>query len=153
MPSYLSESLNKINFTYRVKRLEHYLATSRKQSGWWIVCSGVNSRLLCVHQNMLAGSLCNHMTGIMSTFCMRKIIVYTQIWWWRASEKSIPIIFFQWFEFVSNILCLFFGDGMALVVVVRSINFIICFTLQLLGPRWHKLYISCITVNYVIFWQ
>lgn len=34
MPSYLSESLNKINFTYRVKRLEDNLATSRKQSGW-----------------------------------------------------------------------------------------------------------------------
>lgn len=34
MPTYLSESLDKINFTYRVKRLEDNLATSRKRSGW-----------------------------------------------------------------------------------------------------------------------
>lgn len=34
MPTYLSESLNKINFTYRVQLLEDNLATSRKQSGF-----------------------------------------------------------------------------------------------------------------------
>lgn len=32
-------------------------------------------RLLCVHQNILAGSLCDHVTGITSAFCMRKKIV------------------------------------------------------------------------------